>query len=141
MRPKAATIPNVVEVEIGDSEYARYLYIDTGNADVAQADTVAQGDRIGAAGAVGTSTPVIHLEVGTQPMSAMNGVTFPVTFEDYELLQGGAWVPIARGLPTTGDVVRRPRAPRVGTQRSAGSRRNGPAPRSAPLRYSGLDNA
>lgn len=108
IRPPAATIPNVIEIRQADDEYARYHHIAQGGSDVAPTDSVEQDSVLGEAGDVGSPTPMIHIEVGTQPMSADNGVTFPVTFVDYELMSGGTWVPVARGTPGQGDVVRRP---------------------------------
>jgi murein DD-endopeptidase MepM/ murein hydrolase activator NlpD len=77
-----------------------------GSVTVREGQVVRQGDVIGRVGHTGnSSTPHLHFQLmDSADLLVARGV--PCAFESYEVLRGGAWVRVERGIPGKRDRIR-----------------------------------
>jgi murein DD-endopeptidase MepM/ murein hydrolase activator NlpD len=108
---------NLVEVKQGPDEYCAYLHLQQNGAFVNKNDPVTQGQKLALTGDTGVKKGAnhIHLAVADDLDQTPGFVTFPVAFGDYELKTAdGKWQSVARGMPSSGQVIRIPPAPTFG---------------------------
>ena len=103
--------PNLVELEQADLEVANYQFLARGGSAVGTGEPVAAGDLIALVGDVGRPRGQVQLHIGLTdvPLGIGSSVSYPFVFANYELLESdGSWSFVEEGVPTVGDVVRRP---------------------------------
>jgi len=103
-----ATNPNTVIVEHAEAEFSEYVHLQRGSLRVRAGDRVHRGDVLARCGNSGSQTPHLHWAL----LSSVDPIrTRPAVFSVYEVRdERGTWRR-ARGLPSSGDVIRPPSGP------------------------------
>jgi hypothetical protein len=86
--------------------YAGFAHLVPGSVTVREGQEVRRGDAIGRVGHTGnSSTPHLHFQLmDSADLLVARGV--PCAFESYEVLRGGAWARVERGIPGKRDRIR-----------------------------------
>lgn len=100
---------NMIEIQQAPNEIAGYLHLQQNSILASAGDTVSRGDELASMGSVCTPFNHLHIAVTDKTDGTPGFVTFPFAFSDYEVKQpDGSWLKVDRGIPQSGQVVRRP---------------------------------
>jgi hypothetical protein len=111
--PLGTTVANLLEVQVAPGEIHGYLHLRTNSIEVELGDTVVAGQKVALTGSTGMGSCYdcnhLHFGVPDMPDGTPGFVTFPIAFSNYEVRgPDGQWLPVARGIPLFGQVIRNP---------------------------------
>jgi hypothetical protein len=114
-------VPNILEIEQAPGEIAFYEHVRTNSVTVNVDGKVVLGQKVALAGASGMGTcdhcNHLHFAVTDKPDQTPGFITLPVAFSDYEVRgANNTWQSVARGIPSSGQVIRNPPTPTFGAQ-------------------------
>ncbi len=95
---------NFVVLDHGNGEFTYYAHLKQGSLKVKKGDRVTAGQQLGQVGNSGDSAwPHLHFQL--MSCASFDCAHYPPVFANYTLFRGKRAIPVATGVPDTGDLV------------------------------------